>query len=210
VQERSRRSSSATTCCPNTLLVKGPLSKAHAPPGLDEVAYVFPASDELINASRYRLRWTDHRGVAHRQYVKIRGGLPRTAPPEPAGARLRFGALDHAVTRRHGEIGNRARLKRMMRVANVKFSLGQSPTPPEPSHFFGAVPMATRTPFDGPGGVLAIPSIRRPGIPSRSPAICHLDADEIWRVARRSTCTASPCTSWDMPLAWSFGTCLPR
>src|SRR5712691_1494792 len=183
VLERSLKIIERDNLLPYTLLVQGPLGKLMRLPDWDEVAYVFPASDELINGEPVIACGgpiVEELPIA--QYVKVGTGWPHTAG-SPLALDYVFGTLTTQLPA--GTV--KAEIVRAMnewgRVANIRFTQGTSATRPRTINmFFGSRSHGDAYPFDGPGGVLGHTFYPAPGNSEPIAGDMHLDADEVWRV----------------------------
>src|SRR5439155_22932591 len=157
VLERSLTIIERDNLLPYTLLVQGPLEKLMRLPDWDEVAYVFPASPELINGEPVIACGgpiTEEAPIA--QYVKIGAGWPRTGPAgSPLALDYVFGTLTTQLPAGTVKAEIVRALNEWVRVANIKFSPGQSATAARTINmFFGSRSHGDRYPFHGPGGAL--------------------------------------------------------
>jgi Matrixin/Glucodextranase, domain B len=185
VLERGLKIIERDNLLPYTLLVQGPLAKLMRLPDWDEVAYVFPASPELINGEPVIACGgpiTEEAPIA--QYVKIGAGWPRTGPAgSPLALDYVFGTLTTQLAAGTVKAEIVRALNEWVRVANIKFSQGQSATGARTINmFFGSRSHGDPYAFDGPGGVLGHTFYPAPGNSEPIAGDMHLDADEIWRV----------------------------
>jgi hypothetical protein len=185
VLERSLTIIERDNLLPYTLLVKGPLGNLMRLPDWDEVAYVFPASPELINGEPVIACGgpiIEEATIA--QYVKVGSGWPRTgAAGSPLALDYVFGTLTTQLPAGTVKAEIVRALNEWVRVANVKFSQGTSATSPRTINmFFGSRSHGDAYPFDGPGGVLGHTFYPAPGNSEPIAGDMHLDADEVWRV----------------------------
>ncbi|MBK9166678.1 MAG: matrixin family metalloprotease [Bryobacterales bacterium] len=149
----------------------------------DEVAYLFPASEDLVRGEPV----VGCAGAVHQdgpagQYVKIGDGWPR-----PDGRALE---LTYTIGALAGGIPVEASLREIQRAfdawsaaGNVTFRAGGHPAAERHIHlFFASGPHGDSYPFDGPGRVLAHTFYPAPPNPEPIAGDMHFDADENWRI----------------------------
>ena len=170
---------------PYELLVQGPLDRIMRLSDWDEVAYIFPASPELVNGEEVIACGgpiTEQGPMA--QYVKAGNGWTRTGT---AGSPL---ALDYFFGQLTGKLPADTVQSEILRSfnewvknANIKLSPGQSASGLRTINiFFGTGSHGDAYPFDGPGHVLGHTFYPAPSNPEPIAGDMHLDADETWRV----------------------------
>src|SRR6185436_978983 len=168
---------------PNNLLVQGPLDRIMRLSEWDEVAYIFPASPELVNGEDVIACGGPITEVGlMAQYVKAGNGWPHTA-----GSTL---ALDYFFGQLTGQLPADTVQSEILRSfnewvknANIKFSPGLSASGPRTINiFFASGSHGDAYPFDGPGRVLGHTFYPAPSNTEPIAGDMHLDADETWRV----------------------------
>ncbi|MDQ6704579.1 MAG: matrixin family metalloprotease [Acidobacteriota bacterium] len=165
----------------NQLLVSGSLGGVSALADWDEVAYVFPASDDLIAGNRLIAcagALTQQGAVA--QYVKVGHGWPADSRD---GVHLNYVFAD--MTAKVPELTVKAEIVRAFeewsKYTNVQFVPGTDPNGPRTVRvLFASGPHGDPFPFDGPGGTLAHTFYPAPPNPEPLAGDMHLDDDENW------------------------------
>src|SRR5882724_796093 len=149
----------------------------------DEVAYIFPASAELIEGDDVRAcagPITGQGPVA--QYVKVGPGWPQIgAPGSPLELNYVFGQLTSKLPAATVQAEILRAFGEWAKNANLKFTPGRNGTDPRTIDiFFASGAHGDAYPFDGPGGALA--HTFYPAPPNSEPVAgdMHLDADEAW------------------------------
>jgi hypothetical protein len=170
---------------PYELLVEGSLDKVSRLVDWDEVAYVFPASEELANGDEVVAcagAITEQGTVA--QYVKAGTGWPRTGVTgSPLQLDYVFGGLTEKLPANSVKSEIVRALIEWTKSANVKFSAGQNASGPRTLNiFFGSHAHGDAYPFDGAGGVLAHTFYPAPLNSEPIAGDMHLDGDESWRI----------------------------
>jgi hypothetical protein len=167
---------------PSELLVAAPYERIAGLSEWDEVAYIVPASHDLISGSRVIAcagALTESGPVG--QYVKVGKGWPRSNNR----ADLRY--VISSITTKMDESTVRSELSRALdewaKYANLDFRSGMDASAPGTIAIrFAAASHGDQYPFDGAGKVLA--HTFYPSPPNSEPVAgdMHLDADEDWRV----------------------------
>ena len=165
----------------NQLLVSGSLNGVSALADWDEVAYVFPASNDLIAGNRLIAcvgALTEHGAVA--QYVKVGHGWPADSAN---GVQLKYVFAD--LTAKVPELTTKAEIVRAFeewsKYTNVQFVPGTDANAPRTVRvLFASGPHGDPFPFDGPGGTLAHTFYPAPPNPEPIAGDMHLDDDENW------------------------------
>ena len=170
------------TLLPNQLLVDGELDQIERLAAWDEVAYVFPASPELI-ANEWAIPCpgavTEEGPIA--QYVKEGPGWSRVGPE---GSALELNYVLGQLTEKLPPETTKAEIERALNEwalrGNVAFSLGDNASAARTINiFFAAGDHGDPYPFDGPGKVLAHTFYPPPNSEPLAGDM-HLDADESW------------------------------
>jgi hypothetical protein len=151
----------------------------------DEVAYIFPASPELVNGETVIACGgpiTEEAPMA--QYVKAGSGWPLTGG---AGSTLDlgyvFGQLTSALPAATAKAEIIRALSEWVKNSNIRFSPVQNTAGPRTINiFFGSRSHGDAYPFDGPGGALGHTFYPAPMNSEPIAGDMHLDAEETWRV----------------------------
>src|SRR5205823_8316972 len=151
----------------------------------DEVAYIFPASPELVNGDDVRAcagAVTTQGPVA--QYVLASTGWPQTgARDSPIALHYFFGTLTDKIPAGMVQSEIRRALTEWTKYGNVQFSAGQSAIDPRTINiFFASGAHGDAYPFAPHGAGLA--HTFYPAPPNSEPIAgdMHLNADESWNV----------------------------
>jgi Matrixin len=167
------------------LLVEGSLDDIGRLAEWDEVAYIFPASPELVNGDDVRAcagALTQQGPVA--QYVLTGPGWPQTGAPGSAIAlHYFFGNLTGKIAAGTAQSEILRALTEWTKHGNVQFSPGQSATDARTLNiFFASGAHGDAYPFTPQGGALA--HTFYPAPPNSEPIAgdMHLNADESWNV----------------------------
>jgi len=181
--ERNVRILDRASLLPYQLLVAGPTDQVERLAAWDEVAYIFPASADLVTGADVRAcagAITEQGPVA--QYVKVGPGWPRTGAP---GSAIELSYVFGQLTSKLPAATVKAEILRAFDVwakaGNVKFAPGGSASDPRTIDiFFAGGAHGDPYAFDGPGGVLA--HTFYPAPPNSEPVAgdMHLDAEENW------------------------------
>jgi hypothetical protein len=150
----------------------------------DEVAYVFPASADLILGRRVRAcaGALSTAGTAG-QYVQVGDGWPL----DPTGG-MTLAYVFSSLTAKLPQLTTRSEILRAFaqwsKNAQVNFVEGASATALRTVQVtFAGGAHGDSYPFDGPGGVLAHTYYPSPPNPEPIAGDMHLDADERWQVS---------------------------
>ncbi len=165
----------------NQLLVSGSLSRVSALAEWDEVAYVFPASNDLVVGNRLIGcvgALTQNGAVA--QYVKVGHGWPADSA---SGVQLKYVFAD--LTSKVPELTTKAEILRAFeewaKYTNVQFVPGTDAAAPRTIKvLFASGAHGDPFPFDGAGGTLAHTFYPAPPNPEPLAGDMHLDEDENW------------------------------
>lgn len=169
---------------PHQLLVEGYYDEVAALADWDEVAYIFPASDDLRDGMPVA-------GCAGAmlaegpvgQYVLMSQGWPSLGGGDiQLGWALRNSPAHIGVSAARAEI-ERA-LAEWSQYAKVSFVPGWSGARRTIDILFGRSNHGDQYPFDGPGRVLAHTFYPSPPNPETIAGDMHLDADEDWQIGR--------------------------
>jgi hypothetical protein len=184
VRERNLQIDERSNLLPYQLLVEGPVADILRLPEWDEVAYVFPASPELINGDDVRPcagPITEQGPVA--QYVLGSAGWPATgAKGSPVALKYAFGTLTSKIPASLVQSEIIRAMNEWTKVTNVRFSLSKNATGKRTINiFFASYAHNDGLSFDGPGGVLAHTFLPDPPNPEPRAGDIHLDADESWQ-----------------------------
>jgi len=161
------------------LLVMGSMEDVQRLTKWDEVAYVFPAPQEMVSGERFHTcTGALSSGMAVQQYVRVGHGWSPNAQGQ-VNLGYNFGTLTGKVPNSVVEAEVIRAMAEWSKVARVQFSPAASATAPRTI----AIKFATRDhgdgfPFDGPNGVLA--HTFYPANPEPSAGDLHMDADEGW------------------------------
>ncbi len=167
---------------PNHLLVAATALQAAALAEWDEVAYIFAASPDLINAT---LVVACPGGATEAalvgQYAQVSQGWPAGAQGAVVGYRFGGGISRIPALAAQNEIVRA--MDAWSRSARVSFAPGVDPAAPQTMNiFFASSSHGDVYPFDGPGRVLGHTFFPSP--PNAEPVAgdMHLDADENWNI----------------------------
>ncbi|HTM47439.1 MAG TPA: matrixin family metalloprotease [Bryobacteraceae bacterium] len=170
---------------PSDLLVQGPLDQVTRLADWDEVAYIFPASRELIHGDAVIAcagALTEEGPVA--QYVAMSPGWLRTGAAGTAvGLQYFFGAMTPTLPEASVKSEIIRAFDEWARNGNIRFSAASGPTAARTVNvFFASREHGDPYSFDGPGGVLAHTFYPAPPNPEPLAGDMHLDAEEAWRI----------------------------
>jgi hypothetical protein len=170
---------------PSDLLVQGPPDQVTRLADWDEVAYIFPASRELIHGDAVIAcagALTEEGPVA--QYVAMSPGWSRTGAAGTAvGLQYFFGAITPTLPEASVKSEIMRAFDEWARNGNIRFSAASGPTAARTVNvFFGSRSHGDPYSFDGPGGVLAHTFYPAPPNPEPLAGDMHLDAEEAWRI----------------------------
>jgi len=168
---------------PSHLLVTGPYSRLPDLAAADEVAYIMPASTDLVAGRRVMGcagAVTENGPVG--EYVEVSSGWAKDAD-----GRVDLHYIFQSLTPKIEENAQRNEVARALaewaRYTNLDFSAAETVTDPRTvTILFAHGAHGDAYPFDGPGGMLA--HTYYPDPPNREPIAgdMHLDADENWQV----------------------------
>ncbi len=168
----------------NQLLVEGSLDSAAKLAGWDEVAYVFPASDYLIDGlplypCASALTLTGSIG----QYIATVGDGWDGPGKGSAALTYSFEALTSKLSRNQVTTQIQRALAEWSKAANITFTLTDKTTASRNLNFlFASGAHGDPYPFDGPGKVLAHTYFPVPTNPEPIAGDLHFDADESWQI----------------------------
>ena len=182
IRERSLRINERENMLPNQILADGPTEAILRLAEWDEVAYVFPASPELINGDPVVAcpgAIIEDGPIA--QYVKVGPGWPRTGAAGSAVALNYFlGQLTSKIPTATAQAEIVRALSQWTATANLTITPGASATGPRTINiFFASGAHGDPYPFDGPGKVLGHTFYPPPNSEPIAGDM-HLDADETW------------------------------
>ena len=185
VLERNLQIDERSSLLATQLLVQGTLDDIGRLADWDEVAYIFPASPELVNGDDVRAcagAVTEQGPVA--QYVLQGPGWPRTGGSgSPIALHYFFGSLTDKIPTDTAQSEILRALTEWTKYGNVQFSAGQSATDPHTLNiFFASGAHGDSYPFTAQGAQLA--HTFYPAPPNSEPIAgdMHLNADESWAV----------------------------
>jgi hypothetical protein len=167
----------------NQLLVEGSLENVSTLTRWDEIAYVFPASDDLIDglpvyACASALTLTGSIG----QYIATVGDGWDGPGKGSASVTYSYEALTDKLPREQVISQIQRALAEWSKAANVTFTLTDKTNGPRNLNFlFASGSHGDPYPFDGPGKVLAHTFFPAPN-PEPTAGDLHFDADESWQV----------------------------
>ncbi|MFB3825822.1 MAG: matrixin family metalloprotease [Bryobacteraceae bacterium] len=166
---------------PNQLLVAGDAEHVAALAEWDEVAYIFPASADLVAGERVAgCAGALLGGEAIGQYVKVGQGWPSSGPD---GAALGYfiESLTEKIPRSTAESEVVRALNEWAKHARITFRAAERASAPRAvTVLFGRREHGDRYPFDGPGRVLAHTYYPAPPNPEPLAGDMHFDSDEDW------------------------------
>ncbi len=168
----------------NQLLVEGSLDSAATLAGWDEVAYIFPASDDLVNGlpvypCASALTLTGSIG----QYIATVGAGWDGPGQGSAALTYSFEALTGKLTETQVTTQIQRALGEWSKAASVSFTLIDKTTAARNLNFlFASGAHGDAYPFDGPGKVLAHTYFPAPSNPEPTAGDLHFDGDESWQI----------------------------
>lgn len=182
VAEHGLRMVNHADLLPNQLVVEGERSTAILLAVWDEVAYIFPASDDLLSGEPLLAcaGGMTEAGMVP-QYARIGDGWPKI--DGVAGLSYVFSSLTQSLPFLTVQAEIVRGLTEWTRYANVRLTPGGSVGTARTIHiFFGRGSHGDQYPFDGVGRVLA--HTFYPAPPNAEPIAgdMHFDDDETWRV----------------------------
>ena len=183
ITERNLRISERQNLLPNQILASGRTEAIMRLGEWDEVAYVFPASPELIGGDPVACVGAVIEEGPIAQYVKVGPGWPRTgAAGSPVALNYFLGQLTTKLPAGTVQSEIVRALNQWSAAGNLTFTAGTSATAPRTINiFFADHAHGDPYPFDGPGAVLGH-TFYPPPNPEPIAGDMHLDADESWRV----------------------------
>ena len=169
---------------PHQLLVTGPYERIGELAQWDEVAYILPASPDLVSGNPVIACAGALSGqVQVAEYVKVSQGWPKTN----GSVDLRY--VFSTITSRLSDSTVRSEVTRALsewgRYAPVNFTAGTDAAAARTVAIqFARGAHGDAYPFDGPGGVLAHTFFPSPPNPEPLAGDLHLDDDESWNVGK--------------------------
>jgi len=183
IGERNLRIRERRNLLPNQILAGGRTEGIMRLAEWDEVAYVFPASAELVTGDPVACVGAVIEDGPIAQYVKIGPGWPRAAPAgNPVALGYFFGQFTPKIPAGTIQAEILRALNQWSASGNLTFSAAENASAPRTINiFFANAAHGDPYPFDGPGAVLGHTFYPSPnGEPIAGDM--HLDADENWRV----------------------------
>ena len=163
------------------LLVSGPFGSLSRLASWDEVAYIFPASPELIAHVPVRAC----AGAIVQQTTVAEYSGPGYPWPATHGLTLAyvFSQLTEKIPPASAQSEMLRAFNEWSKAANVNFTAGTNPQATQTMNIlFARGAHGDAYPFDGPGGVLAHTFYPAPPNPEPLAGDMHLDDDERWQV----------------------------
>jgi hypothetical protein len=166
------------------LLIQGSLDNVATLANWDEVAYIFPASDDLIQGLPVHpcasaLTFTGSIG----QYIATVGDGWDGPGKGSASLTYSYAALTNKLSRDQVTTQIDRALAEWSKAVNVRFTLTQQTDGARNLNFlFAAGSHGDPFPFDGPGKVLAHTFFPSPPNPEPIAGDLHFDADESWQL----------------------------
>lgn len=152
--------------------------------GLDQVAYIFPASAELVSGHPVvpcMGAVTENGGMG--QYIATYGSGWDGPGLGSAALNYVFGAVADRLSPEQAQAEILRAMQEWSRAVQISWQPGASATAARTLHiFFARGSHGDNYPFDGPGKVLAHTFYPAPPNPEPIAGDMHLDADEDWRV----------------------------
>jgi hypothetical protein len=185
VVERNLQVTERANMLSTQLLVNGSLDDIGRLAEWDEVAYIFPASQELANGDNVLPcvgALTTLGPIA--QYVLAGPGWPQTgAPGSPIALHYFFGNLTNKIPAGTAQSEILRALTEWTKLGNVQFAPGQSATDPRTIDiFFASGAHGDAYPFTPYGGALAHTFYPAPMNSEPIAGDMHLNLDESWNV----------------------------
>jgi hypothetical protein len=169
---------------PNHLLVRGRIEQVESLAEWDEVAYIFPASEELSNGSPLIgcLGGATEAGQVGQLTQRVGEGWDGPGR-NAAELTYSFQSLTRKVSTDHAQAEITRALEGWSRVANLRFQRREAPGATRNINIiFGTGAHGDPYPFDGPGRVLAHTFYPSPPNPEPIAGDMHFDEDETWSV----------------------------